>query len=71
MLGDLFLRSPGNVLVYGFLPVMPMVLGSAFFMGIVSLLTKAPSRATLEKYFPAKDAAPNAPDGAHGVTRPT
>ena len=51
MLGDLFLRSPGNVLVYGFLPVMPMVLGSAFFMGVVSLLTKAPSRATLEKYF--------------------
>lgn len=55
MLGDLFLRSPGNVLVYGYLPVMPMVLGSAFCMVIVSLLTKAPTRATLEKYFPAKD----------------
>ncbi len=60
VLGDLFLRSPGNVLVYGFLPVMPMVLGSAFFMGIVSLLTKAPSRATLEKYFPANADSPTA-----------
>ena len=55
LLGDLFLRSPGNVLVYGYLPVMPMVLGSAFCMVVVSLLTKAPTRATLEKYFPAKD----------------
>jgi Na+/proline symporter len=54
MLGDLFQRSPGNVLVYGYLPVMPMVLGSAFLMGVVSLLTNAPSQATLQKYFPAQ-----------------
>ncbi len=60
VLGDLFLRSPGNVLVYGYLPVMPMVLGSAFFMAVVSLLTKPPGRATLEKYFPAHGDSPTA-----------
>ena len=53
VLGDLFLRSPGNVLVYGYLPVMPMVLGSAFCMVAGSLLTKPPGRATMGKYFPA------------------
>ncbi|MBL9169208.1 MAG: sodium:solute symporter family protein [Verrucomicrobiales bacterium] len=52
MLGRMFLRSPSNVLVYGYLPVLPMVLGSAFFMVIGSLLTRPPSRKILEKYFP-------------------
>ena len=52
---DLFLRSPGNVLVFGYLPVVPMVLGSAFCMVAVSLVTKAPTRATLEKYFSTED----------------
>lgn len=51
-LGNLFLRSPGNVLIYGYLPVMPMCLGSAVLMVIVSLLSRPPSRTTLEKYFP-------------------
>jgi SSS family solute:Na+ symporter len=64
MLGDLFLRSPGNVLVYGFLPVMPMVLGSAFFMVAGSLFSKAPSRATIEKYFPPKQTKADAPSAA-------
>jgi len=53
-LGNMFMRSPSNVLIYGFLPVMPMVLGSALLMFVVSLLTPAPSAATIEKYFPAK-----------------
>jgi SSS family solute:Na+ symporter len=53
-LGDMFLRSPGSLLVYGYLPVLPMVLGSAALMVIVSLLTKPPSQATLEKYFPSR-----------------
>ncbi len=56
-LGDLFLRSPSNVLVFGYLPVLPMVLGSAFFVALGSLLTKPPGRATLEKYFPAQPAS--------------
>ena len=55
MLGNLLLRSPGDLLVYGYLPVMPMVLGSACFVGVDSLLTKAPSRMTLEKYSSTVD----------------
>ncbi|GDY12367.1 sodium:proline symporter [Planctomycetota bacterium] len=56
-LGDLLLRGKGGVTVYGFLPVMPMVLGSAVLMVVVSLLTRPPPQATLDRYFPAKDAA--------------
>jgi SSS family solute:Na+ symporter len=55
--GDLFLRSPANVLIFGYLPVMPMCLIAALLMIVVSLLTPPPSRATLDKYFPAKGSA--------------
>jgi hypothetical protein len=41
-----------NVTVYGFLPVVPMVLGSAVCMIVVSLLTTPPSAETIAKYFP-------------------
>jgi SSS family solute:Na+ symporter len=56
-LGDMFLRSRTNVLIYGFLPVMPMVIGSALLMIVVSLLTPPPSKKTLDRYFPPKDGA--------------
>jgi SSS family solute:Na+ symporter len=67
-LGDLLLRSPSNVLVLGYLPVLPMVLGSAFFMLLGSLFTKPPSRATVERYFPSasqgqRNKAPSLGDG--------
>jgi SSS family solute:Na+ symporter len=51
-LGDMFLRGPTNVTIYGYLPVMPMVLISAFLMTVVSLMTQPPSQKTLDKYFP-------------------
>lgn len=51
-LGSLFLRGPTQVTVYGYLPVMPMVLGSALLMAVVSLLTRPPSQKTLDRYFP-------------------
>jgi len=51
-LGDLFLRTTGSVTMYGYLPVVFMCLGSAFLIWIVSLLTPAPSKTTIEKYFP-------------------
>ena len=57
-LGDLFLRGPTNVTVYGYLPVMPMVLGSAFLMIVVSLMTRPPSQATIDKYFPPRGQKP-------------
>jgi SSS family solute:Na+ symporter len=53
-LGNLFLRTPTGVTVYGFLPVMPMCIGSALLMWLGSLLTKPPASATIEKYFPTK-----------------
>ncbi|WP_394793881.1 sodium:solute symporter [Armatimonas sp.] len=49
-----FLRGPVNVTVGGFLPVFPMVVGSALLMLFVSLGTKPPSKETIEKYFPSK-----------------
>ncbi len=53
MLGHLFERGVANVTVYGFLPVVPMVFGSAVLMIVVSLFTPPPSRQTIEKYFPS------------------
>ncbi|MDQ3814930.1 MAG: sodium:solute symporter family protein [Armatimonadota bacterium] len=52
-LGGLFMRTPGNITVYGFLPVMPMCIISSLLVWIVSLMTKPPSQATIEKYFPS------------------
>ena len=56
-LGDMFLRSPTTVSIYRYLPVVPMVLGSALWMILISLLTVPPSRETIEKYFPSRKTA--------------
>ncbi len=48
---DLLARSAAGLSVAGFLPVVPVTLGSAFFVWAVSLLTPKPSRATLARYF--------------------
>ncbi len=53
ILPEVFARTPGSVTIWGFLPVVPMVLGSALLMGLVSILTRPPGAATIEKYFPA------------------
>jgi len=57
-LGNLFLRTPGNVTIYGYLPVMPMTIISGLLVWLVSLATPPPSRQTIEKYFPAKPGQP-------------
>lgn len=44
-------RTPGGTAVFGFMPVVPMVLISALLMFVVSLLTTKPKQATLAKYF--------------------
>jgi SSS family solute:Na+ symporter len=49
---DLLARTPGGTSVLGFMPVVPMVLGSALLMFIVSKLTPKPGAATLRRYFP-------------------
>lgn len=53
-LGRLFLRTPSNVTIHGYMPVMFMCIGSALWIFVVSLLTKAPSAATVERFFPKK-----------------
>jgi SSS family solute:Na+ symporter len=50
----LFLNPRGDVSFWnGFMTVVPMVFGSAFFMIFGSLLTKPPTQATIDKYFSA------------------
>jgi solute:Na+ symporter, SSS family len=41
---------PPTWTIYGFLPVVPMVIGSCVVMVVVSLLTKPPSAATISRY---------------------
>ena len=56
---QVFERSAVNVTIFGFLPVVPMVLGSAFWMILVSLMTKPPSKETIDRYFsPAEEPSP-------------
>ncbi|MBC7528827.1 MAG: hypothetical protein H7308_14935 [Chthonomonadaceae bacterium] len=50
-LGNLFLRNATQVTVFGYLPVVPMVFGSALLMILVSLGTRPPSEATMRKYY--------------------
>lgn len=51
---DMLIRTPGGTGVLGgFMPVVPMVLISAFLMFAVSKLTAKPSEETVAKYFPA------------------
>lgn len=57
-LGHLFERTTAAVTCYGFLPVVPMVIGSAVLMTVVSLLTPPPSRATIDKYFAHEVSSP-------------
>jgi SSS family solute:Na+ symporter len=44
-------RTPAGTSVFGFLPVVPMVLVASLLMWGVSRLTPKPSSATLQKYF--------------------
>jgi solute:Na+ symporter, SSS family len=48
---DALARTPGGTAVFGFMPVVPMVLVSAALMILVSALTPKPSPATIARYF--------------------
>jgi Na+/proline symporter len=48
---EILARTPSGTSVYGFMPVVPMVIVSALLMFVVSKLTAKPSAATIEKYF--------------------
>jgi SSS family solute:Na+ symporter len=47
-------RTPGGTAVFGFMPVVPMVIVSALLIIAVSLATRKPSEATLARYFTKK-----------------
>jgi Na+/proline symporter len=48
---EVLTRTPGGTAVFGFMPVVPMVIVSALLMFVVSLMTRKPTRATVAKYF--------------------
>lgn len=52
-------RTPGGTAVFGFMPVVPMVIISALLMFVVSLMTRKPKPETLEKYFAAARPVPD------------
>jgi solute:Na+ symporter, SSS family len=51
---ELLSRTAGGTAVYGFMPVVPMVIGSTLLMIVVSTLTQKPAQSTLVKYFGAR-----------------
>ncbi len=48
---EIIARTPGGTAVYGFMPVVPMVIISALLMIVVSKLTPKPKPTTIKKYF--------------------
>ena len=48
---DVITRTPGGAAVLGFMPVVPMTIGSTLLMIGVSWLTRRPGDATLARYF--------------------
>jgi SSS family solute:Na+ symporter len=54
---ELLARTPGGTSVLGFMPVVPMVLGSGLLMVVFSLLTRPPSSEAVARYFPSRELA--------------
>jgi SSS family solute:Na+ symporter len=50
---EVLTRTPGGTAVFGFMPVVPMVIISALLMVTVSMVTSKPAQTTLTKYFPS------------------
>jgi len=48
---EVLTRTPGGTAVFGFMPVVPMVIVSAMLMWLVPLSTQKHSRTTLQRYF--------------------
>lgn len=47
----LFMNATGGLSFMYFTPVVPMTIGAAILVWVVSLITPAPSRATIDRYF--------------------
>ena len=55
---DVVTRTPGGTDVLGYMPVLPMLLGSSLLMIVVSWSTPKPAPATLDRYFPDGSPSP-------------
>ena len=55
---EIITRTPGGTDVLGFMPVLPMLLGSSLLMVVVSWLTPKPATTTLTRYFPGQTPPP-------------
>ncbi len=64
---DLVTRTPSGTDVLGFMPVLPMLVGSSLLMIVVSWLTPKPAAKTLARYF--SQTGPAAPSPAAGTRR--
>jgi SSS family solute:Na+ symporter len=49
--GAALARTPGGTAIFGLLPVVPVTLGSALLLWLVSLATPKPAASTLARYF--------------------
>ncbi len=48
---EVLTRTPGGTAVFGLMPVVPMTIISALLMIVFSLVTAAPQRLTIDRYF--------------------
>ena len=55
---EIITRTPGGTDVLGFMPVLPMLIGSSLLMLVVSWLTPKPVARTLGRYFPERSQPP-------------
>jgi SSS family solute:Na+ symporter len=53
---DVITRTAGGTAVLGYMPVLPMLIGSSLLMVVVSRLTPGPAAETLRRYFPESTA---------------
>ena len=59
---DVVTRTPGGTAVLGYMPVLPMLIGSSLLMFVVSRLTPGPATATLRPVLPGARSLSHARD---------
>ena len=67
---EVLARTPGGTALFGFMPVVPMTIGSALLLAAVSLMTSAPGRGAIARYFPDKRTPADQPELAARVETP-
>jgi hypothetical protein len=60
----LYISASGSLSFFGFTAVVPMTLGAAILVVLVSLITQPPTQATIDRYFSSR---PSSARPAHGL----